>query len=439
MFGLCRFAPSAALPLMGALLLLQLIGLRADVLPAVHSIPLKKQYVPVEKNGKTVAYKTAYFGDVHLGAADPQTFTVVFDTGSGHVILPSTSCNSDACVKHRRYNRTASASAVDIEMDGTQLKPDAAERDQVAIAFGTGEVLGEFIREAVCLGSPPVSGSSESSCVDLRVVLASKMTEDPFAHFDFDGVLGLGLSALTLSPEFNFFGQMLAQRPGMQPRFAVFLARSEGHDSVISFGGHEDRFAGSDIQWAPVAMSELGYWQVQLKSVKVGDQELEDCSDGSCRAILDTGTSLLGVPRQAVRSMHRMLARPVPEEFSEDAGADCRRLPGAQLEFDLGETVVSLTPEDYSRPTPFNMTLPSQDKWRLFCRSLLLPVEMAAPLGPKVFIWGEPMLRRYYTIYDLENHRIGFSLAKQPEAGERQVPAGAAPVGSLLSGAPLAA
>lgn len=292
MFGLCRFAPSAALPLIGALLLLQLIGLRADVLPAVHSIPLKKQYVPVEKNGKTVAYKTAYFGDVHLGAADPQTFTVVFDTGSGHVILPSTSCNSDACVKHRRYNRTASASAVDIEMDGTQLKPDAAERDQVAIAFGTGEVLGEFIREAVCLGSPPVSGSSESSCVDLRVVLASKMTEDPFAHFDFDGVLGLGLSALTLSPEFNFFGQMLAQRPGMQPRFAVFLARSEGHDSVISFGGHEDRFAGSDIQWAPVAMSELGYWQVQLKSVKVGDQELEDCSDGSCRAILDTGTSL---------------------------------------------------------------------------------------------------------------------------------------------------
>jgi len=439
MFGLCRFAPSAALPLIGALLLLQLIGLRADVLPAVHSIPLKKQYVPVEKNGKTVAYKTAYFGDVHLGAADPQTFTVVFDTGSGHVILPSTSCNSDACVKHRRYNRTASASAVDIEMDGTQLKPDAAERDQVAIAFGTGEVLGEFIREAVCLGSPPVSGSSESSCVDLRVVLASKMTEDPFAHFDFDGVLGLGLSALTLSPEFNFFGQMLAQRPGMQPRFAVFLARSEGHDSVISFGGHEDRFAGSDIQWAPVAMSELGYWQVQLKSVKVGDQELEDCSDGSCRAILDTGTSLLGVPRQAVRSMHRMLARPVPEESSEDAAVDCRRLPGAQLEFDLGETVVSLTPEDYSRPTPFNMTLPKQDKWRLFCRSLLLPVEMAAPLGPKVFIWGEPMLRRYYTIYDLENHRIGFSLAKQPEGGERQVPDGAAPVGSLLSGAPLAA
>jgi len=265
------------------------------------------------------------------------------------------------------------------------------------------------------------------------------MSEDPFSHFDFDGVLGLGLNALTLSPEFSFFGQMLAQNPKMQPRFAVFLARHEGYESRISFGGHEEQFAQTEIQWAPVAMSELGYWQVQLKSVRVGDQVLPDCDDGSCRAILDTGTSLLGVPRQAVRSMHRMLARPVPEEVGEDASVDCRQLPGSLLEFDIGHSVVSLQPEDYSRPTPFNMTLPNQEKWRLFCRSLLLPVEMAAPLGPKVFIWGEPFLRRYYTVYDYENKRIGFSLAQQP-AGTAQVTAGALgapPSGSLLSGAPL--
>jgi len=407
--------------------------------PAIHSIPLQKQYVPVQKNGKTVAYKTAYFGQVHLGNP-PQPFTAVFDTGSGHVILPSTSCPSETCTKHRRYNRSASTSAVDIEYDGTPLHPDAAERDQVSIAFGTGEVLGEFVSEVVCLGAAPATeGTKSSSCVDLRVVLGSKMSEDPFSHFDFDGVLGLGLEALTLSPEFSFFGQMLKQNPTMQPRFSVFLARQEGHTSMISFGGHEERFGETEIQWAPVAMSELGYWQVQLKSVRVGDQVLEECADGTCRAILDTGTSLLGVPRQAVRGMHRLLARPVPDEHAEDASVDCRRLPGSLLNFDVGSTVVSLQPEDYSRPTPFNMTIPGQDKWRLFCRSLLLPVEMPAPLGPKVFIWGEPVLRRYYTVYDFANKRIGFSLAKQPSTeGTEALPASSsAPVGSLLSGAPL--
>lgn len=413
----------------------------------LFSIPLKKQYVPVQKNGKTVAYKTAYFGEVHLGRPQPQVFTVVFDTGSGHVILPSTACSSEACVKHRRYDRKLSTSAVDIEYDGTKLRADALERDQVAIAFGTGEVLGEFVHEGVCLGASPSmpnstdqeSGlqNSSSPCVDLRVVLASNMTEDPFSHFDFDGVLGLGLEALTLSPEFSFFGQ-LSKQASMQPIFSVFLSQHDGHDSMISFGGYEQKFAGTDVVWAPVAMSELGYWQVQLKSVKVNGQALPDCEDGSCRAILDTGTSLLGVPRQAVRSMHRMLARPVPEEEQETSAIDCRRLPGSPLEFDVGETVVSLLPEDYSRPTPFNMTIPNQNKWRLFCRSLLLPVEMAAPLGPKVFIWGEPVLRRYYTIYDVSKKRVGFALAKQPEGVKpREADTNLPPAGSLLSGAPL--
>lgn len=413
----------------------------------LFSIPLKKQYVPVQKNGKTVAYKTAYFGEVHLGRPQPQVFTVVFDTGSGHVILPSTACLSEACVKHRRYDRKLSNSAIDIEYDGTKLRADAQERDQVAIAFGTGEVLGEFVHEGVCLGaSPSMPNSTEqesglqnssSPCVDLRVVLASNMTEDPFSHFDFDGVLGLGLEALTLSPEFSFFGQ-LSKQASMQPIFSVFLSQHDGHDSMISFGGYEQKFAGTDVVWAPVAMSELGYWQVQLKSVKVNGQALPDCEDGSCRAILDTGTSLLGVPRQAVRSMHRMLARPVPEEQQENSAIDCRRLPGSSLEFDVGETVVSLLPEDYSRPTPFNMTIPNQNKWRLFCRSLLLPVEMAAPLGPKVFIWGEPVLRRYYTIYDVSKKRVGFALAKQPEGVKpREADTNMPPAGSLLSGAPL--
>ena len=41
----------------------------------------------------------------------------------------------------------------------------------------------------------------------------------------------------------------------------------------------------------------------------------------------------------------------------------------------------------------------TEDGWQLFCRSLLLPVDLKPPLGPLVFIWGEPVLRRYYTVY----------------------------------------
>uniref|UniRef100_A0A7S1WNC4 Peptidase A1 domain-containing protein n=1 Tax=Alexandrium catenella TaxID=2925 RepID=A0A7S1WNC4_ALECA len=403
--------------------------------PALHNVPLQKQYVPVLKGNKTVAYKTAYFGKVHVGSPESKAFTVVFDTGSGHFILPSTACASETCEKHRRYNRTDSKSAVDIEYDGTLILPDAVERDQVAIAFGTGEVLGEFVREVVCLDE------RAETCVNLRIVLATEMTSDPFGLFAFDGVLGLGLDALTLNPGFSFFGQMAAQNPAVQPRFAVFLARNDDGESMISFGGHDERRASGELDWAPVAMQELGYWQVQVKSVRIGDTVLEDCADGGCRAILDTGTSLLGVPRQAARTMHRLLARHVPKDSYSDASEiDCRTVPGTQIHFDLGGPTVSLAVEDYSRPTPFNMTLPGKNASGLFCRSLLLPVDMKPPLGPKVFIWGEPVLRRYYTVYDFARKQIGFTPARQApgssSTGLRAV--GAPPPGSLVSGAPLA-
>lgn len=36
------------------------------------------------------------------------------------------------------------------------------------------------------------------------------------------------------------------------------------------------------------------------------------------------------------------------------------------------------------------------------CRATLLPVDPSPSLGMKAFILGEPMLRKYYTVYDWE-------------------------------------
>lgn len=375
----------------------------------IHTVPLQRQHVPVMRNNKIIAHKTAYFGEVMVGTPEPQVFTVVFDTGSGHFILPSTSCHSEACQKHRRYNRALSSSDVDIEYDGTPIQSLAKERDQVAVNFGTGEVRGEFIRERICL-----NGNSSADCTELQVVLATEMTADPFSHFAFDGVLGIGLKALTLDLKFSFFGQMVSQHPTMLPRFSVFLATGHEEQSTISFGGYDEGKALTEVQWAPVAMEELGFWQVAIKSVRLGEELLEECADGTCRAIVDTGSSLIGVPRMATRSMHRHLARPVPPgSVARHSDIDCRSVPGKKLHFDLGGPIVTLDVEDYSRPEPFNITVPGSESSKLFCRSMFLPLDYPAPLGPKLFVFGEPVLRRYLTIYDLAKKRIGFSVANQ--------------------------
>lgn len=381
----------------------------------VATIPLDKQYVPVIRNEKIVSYKTAYFGKIHIGVARQQTFTVVFDTGSAHLFVPSATCLSPACTRHRQFYRNMSDSAIDLDHDGNPVKKNATRRDQVNIAFGTGEVTGEFVRETVCL-TPGAMETPRKDCTELRVILASEMTKEPFMTFEFDGVLGLGLASLAVDPEFSFFGQMSKMNGLTEQTFGYFLSRSDKVPSEISFGGHDKRRLASDLQWVPVHKPELGYWQLKLVGVIVAGERLPLCEEGDCVAIADTGTSLLGAPRAVTQRMHWLLARKVPENPAE---IDCRTFPGPELIFELEAGVnVTIGAEDYSRATGMRVLNNKTNTSQLICRASLLPVDDGEVLGPKAFILGEPALRKYYTAYDWKRQRIGFGLSIQPNPEE---------------------
>jgi len=51
------------------------------------------------------------------------------------------------------------------------------------------------------------------------------------------------------------------------------------------------------------------------------------------------------------------------------------------------------------------------------CKPMLMSMDLPEPIGPKLFVLGEPVLRKYYTVYDADlNHpRIGFSKAMHAE------------------------
>ena len=70
---------------------------------------------------------------------------------SGHFIIPSSKCDSEACASHRQYQRQFSSSVVDIDRDGVEVATDTEDRDAVSVAFGTGDILREFAYETVCL------------------------------------------------------------------------------------------------------------------------------------------------------------------------------------------------------------------------------------------------------------------------------------------------
>lgn len=417
------------------------------------TVELERQQIPLHNTAGVVHHKSAYYGTVSIGGPVAQTFKVVFDTGSGHLVVPSFMCKAETCKKHRRYKRRASQTAQDIDVDGTVVSPWQA-RDQITVSFGTGEVTGIFVNDRVCLGGPtsraptvgasllqrnidhvvnatiPVEGlvsESESGvhlshqlplvpgCVSLRFVSAISMTEDPFSSFDFDGVLGLGLPSLSQTKEFNFLesgapGGAWNNHALTAKMFGMFLAVSPKEASDITFGGYKPEHIvhGSEIAWCDASEPQHGHWQLKVKSITAAGQKLDFCDDGTCRAVVDTGTSLLGVPSLLGPELVGLLRH---QSHSPD-GRRCDG-PGPALEIQLEHITLVLDPVDYARPenVPEDESQPDVTGLDDRCVPMLMHMDLPTPLSAKTLILGEPVLQRYYTVFDGSVPRVGFAEA----------------------------
>jgi phytepsin len=219
--------------------------------------------------GATFTHKTAYWGEISMGTP-AQTFTVIFDTGSGNLILPANDCDSAACKRHKMYDPKGSSSSKKIEDAGGN--PSAGvEMDggHATITFGTGEVEGNFYEDNFCLGD---------SCTTARFVGATRETDQPFMSTEFDGILGLGFSDLSMGPGFNLVEDL--KKSGSLPKNQFSLYLSDDGDSEITFGGYKPEYLQSNIVWATV--ERQSYWQVSIDDVTFNNVPTGLCGTSGC-------------------------------------------------------------------------------------------------------------------------------------------------------------
>jgi hypothetical protein len=393
----------------------------------IATIPLTRQRVPSRSSGKYTVLKSVFFGKIRVGST---VFSMVFDSGSGHLILPGARCNDRACLTHQQYDPADSPAAVEINYDGTPIVP-GSDRDQLTVNFGTGEVTGVFVKDRMCAPADAVQDDSDldeapgGACKDVQMIVATKMSDNPFADFAFDGVFGLALPGLSQTPDFNLAMRLTKDLPSGKQAFSFFFSH-EADGSKIAVGGLFRDRVKSPLVWVPVVDPDDGYWKLHVSGVQIGEESAEICAQG-CHGVADTGTSVFAAPTAIIRQIRERFQGLVVRDGKCQMPA---HNASAQdfVAVSMGDLVLRLYPNDFSQPRrPLNWNGTDVDDWDaedLPCELMLMRLDVPEPLGPLV-IFGEPFLTKYYTVFDVEHLRVGFALANH-EAEEKR------PIGSAF-------
>ncbi|OLP76762.1 Cathepsin E [Symbiodinium microadriaticum] len=282
-----------------------------------HALKSKRAHRDMGEMSTEIVHKTAYWGSIRVGTP-AQEFKVIFDTGSGNLILPTAKCTSDGCARHKKYVAEQSSTSKEVTNENGEGSTE--------ITFGTGSITGDFYEDRFCI--------AESLCSQVRFIGSVEQSAAPFASTPFDGILGLGFKDLSMGLNFNILDDMYQTGSLPAGQFSVFL--TEDGSSEITFGGYRPEQLASEVVWAPV--THESYWQVAVQDITFDNTDTGLCGIMGCQVAVDTGTSMLAGPPALVNSLQERVS----------ARADCSNYDSLpNIGFKVGNKILNLKPEDY--------------------------------------------------------------------------------------------
>lgn len=324
---------------------------------------------------------------VRLSVGTPsQTLHVVPDTGSRELIVSSTKCGSD-CPNRNKYDARLSST-------------HAGQQKDVETVFGQGNVLSEIARDVVELADHLDTSTKVSSTNDILEMKKQQIKN--FGRSAFDGVMGLGKQSEARKDD---SAPALLTSLGVE-EFSMCLGRTEGSPGVFMLNS-----APVLPNYQEVNVVGDNHWAIKMSQVGVGSDTKSDlCSSGGCVAIVDTGTSLIAGPSEALDK----LAQQLPDVL-EDC-SNLHTLPNLRFtldgkDFDMPPSTWVLKVESEESTTqwfgPFKMKSKNGVK-KTMCVPAFMEINMKSQFGP-VWILGMPFLREYAVKFDRAHKKIQFA------------------------------
>jgi len=351
----------------------------------------ESQYNMAEESGDAKLLLTDYFNNQYVGqiglGSPSQTLSVVFDTGSSDLWIPGRGCSQ--CGDHSTFDKTKSSSYSMI-VDATE-DPRSFEVD-----YGSGKVTGYRAMDNLDVGGLSCEG----------VYFGEVTYEDELIRkFIMDGIAGLGFRGLAMVTKPTILELVFQQNPHVPEVFSVYLSnnpRDHEKPSHLWFGGYDLSIVSENATWhyTPVIRRSYGdfkYWTVKMYGLQVltgaNNEELKAdmCSSG-CYAIVDTGTSGIAIPELYYYEVVNYITE----------GLHCRGITCYNVQVsDFPDLIFYLSPDN---------ELPLRAADYVTCSRWGECVFKIQPsYGGAYWILGDVFMEAYYTLFDVENMRVGFA------------------------------
>uniref|UniRef100_A0A8C6E5E3 Peptidase A1 domain-containing protein n=1 Tax=Moschus moschiferus TaxID=68415 RepID=A0A8C6E5E3_MOSMO len=309
-----------------------------------------------------------YVGNITIGTP-PQEFQVVFDTGSSDLWVPSIFCNSPACYTYAIFNHLKSST----------FRPT---RRIFTIKYSSGWIKGAVAYDTVWIGD----------LVSIDQAFGLSVLADGFEGMPFDGILGLNYPNISVSGAIPIFDNLKNQGAISEPVFAFYLNKNKRGGSVVMFGGVDHRYYKGELNWVPLI--QAGDWRVHMDSISMKKKVIA-CS-GGCEALLYTGTSLIQGPSSLVDDIHKLIGTTPQGSKHYVSCLTINTLPS-----------IVFTINSINYPVPARAYILKDSRGECYTT---LKANSWSP-STETWILGDVFLRRYFSVFDRGNDRIGLAQA----------------------------
>jgi cathepsin D len=353
---------------------------REHVQAAIEHLPLKYgKFAGVSPIPISNYMDAQYFGPISLGTP-PQSFMVVFDTGSSNLWVPSSKCPITviACDVHHKYYAERSSTYV-------------ANGQKFNITYGSGSMTGFLSQDTLQFGGLTIAKQVFTEATGLPGV--------SFIAGKFDGILGLAFQSISVDNVVPPWYNIIAQNLVAQPVFSFWLNRnpnSANGGELLLGGSDSSKYTGTPTF---AKLTSETYWQFSVDDISIRSTSLGFCGTTGCTAIADTGTSLIAGPTAQIKQINDKIG--ALTIVNGEAVVSCALMPlMPNITFTIASTKFSLSPQEYVlKVTSGNSTQ---------CISGFLGLDIPSPPGP-LWILGDVFIGAYYTIFDFGNKQVGFA------------------------------